>query len=247
MHHGRGLQVALMRTLSSAEAVVMAEDHAGGLVRRLGRWAQDHPEEWRTGIAEAEAAGVAVTVTVNDDILDDSAEVPDGLWRSFEIECWRRDRARTGAEVANSLVDVGGPALAVALGGILEHGPEGDLPRFEPLPEGAATTVLVNRYERNPINRVRCISHYGSTCWACDFDFGKCYGSAAEGYIEVHHRVPVSQVGESYRVDPIRDLVPLCSNCHSAAHRRQPPYEPWELRASLGLPVKSPALPSLNA
>lgn len=34
----------------------------------------------------------------------------------------------------------------------------------------------------------------------------------------------------SYRVDPIRDLIPLCSNCQSMIHRRTPVFQPDELR-----------------
>ena len=244
---GRGLLVSLSRTLSSVEAVVMAEDYAGGLVRRLGRWAQDNPDAWRIGIAEAGAQGVVLTVTVNDEILDDPNEVPDGLWRSFTIECWARIPARTASDIEASLVKVGGPALAVALNGIVEQENEADLPSFEPLPEGAVATIKVNRYERNPVNRLRCISHYGAICWACDVDFGVRYGESANGFIEVHHRVPVSTMAGQYLVNPVRDLIPLCSNCHSVAHRRQPPYQPWELRDLLGLPIKVPALPELEA
>lgn len=117
------------------------------------------------------------------------------------------------------------------------------LPSFHPLPEGAVTTIKVNRYERSPVNRLRCISHYGATCWVCDLDFGTRYGPKAAGFIEVHHRTPVSAMGERYLVDPIRDLVPLCSNCHSVAHRRNPPYQPSEIRELLGLPPKIPSLP----
>ncbi|WP_304661216.1 HNH endonuclease [Arthrobacter sp. zg-Y844] len=117
------------------------------------------------------------------------------------------------------------------------------MPSFEALPEGAATTVQVNRYERSPINRLRCISHYGAECWVCELDFGERYGPSAAGYIEVHHRIPVSAMGTGYLVDPIRDLVPLCSNCHSAAHRRNPPYQPAEIRELLGLAPKLPSLP----
>ena len=36
------------------------------------------------------------------------------------------------------------------------------------------------------------------------------------GIIEVHHIVPISQIGKEYEVDPINDLVPLCPNCHTA-------------------------------
>ncbi len=37
-----------------------------------------------------------------------------------------------------------------------------------------------------------------------------------EGFIHVHHLKPLSEVGYEYRVDPIRDLRPVCPNCPTA-------------------------------
>ena len=37
--------------------------------------------------------------------------------------------------------------------------------------EGATHQVSINRYERNPIARQKCIEHYGCHCSVCDFDF----------------------------------------------------------------------------
>jgi 5-methylcytosine-specific restriction protein A len=99
------------------------------------------------------------------------------------------------------------------------------------LPEGAVMRVEVNRYERSPANRVACLGHYGLRCQCCNFDFGQFYGSLGEGYIEVHHRTPVSRMGPGYLVDPVRDLVPLCANCHAAVHRTTPPMPVEELQA----------------
>jgi 5-methylcytosine-specific restriction protein A len=233
--------------MTSAAATVMPEDSAGALVRQLGRWAQDNPEAWWGAVEEISTQDVALTITVNHEILDDPREPPDGLWRAFSIECWARIPARTPDEITRSLVTVASPALALALNGLLDQDEGTELPSLEPLPEGAVTTVKVNRYERNPINRLRCISHYGTECWVCGLDFGEHYGPAAAGFIEVHHRIPVSAMGHGYLVDPIRDLVPLCSNCHSAAHRRNPPYQPSEIRELLGLPPKVPSLPVVPA
>jgi 5-methylcytosine-specific restriction protein A len=240
---GRGLVIALSRTMTSAAATVMPEESAGALVRQLGRWAQDNPDAWRGAVEEISTQDVALTITVNHEILDDPREPPGGLWRAFGIECWARIPARTSNEITRSLITVASPALALALNGLLDQDEGPEPPSLEPLPEGAVTTVKVNRYERNPINRLRCISHYGTECWVCGLDFGERYGPAAAGFIEVHHRIPVSAMGDGYLVDPIRDLVPLCSNCHSAAHRRNPPYQPSEIRELLGLPPKVPALP----
>lgn len=98
------------------------------------------------------------------------------------------------------------------------------------LPEGAVTKVLVNKYERNPKNRAACLAHFGFTCFCCGFDFGSFYGEFANAYIHVHHITPVSKMGENYQVDPIRDLIPLCPNCHAAIHIQDPPLTPEKLK-----------------
>lgn len=84
--------------------------------------------------------------------------------------------------------------------------------------EGGKRTVTVNAYERSAEARAACIDANGSHCAICNFDFGQFYGSEFEGFIHVHHRVPVSRIGERYKVDPAKDLVPLCPNCHAVVH-----------------------------
>lgn len=86
--------------------------------------------------------------------------------------------------------------------------------------EGAEYATLTNRFERNRQARALCIEAHGSVCAVCGFDFGKAYGQGFEGIIDVHHRVPMSEIREGYEVDPVRDLVPLCPNCHRAIHSK---------------------------
>lgn len=38
------------------------------------------------------------------------------------------------------------------------------------------------------------------------------------GVIHVHHIVPLSKIGAEYKLDPIKDLIPLCPNCHAVVH-----------------------------
>lgn len=89
-------------------------------------------------------------------------------------------------------------------------------------PEGAATRVTVNKYERSIAARKACIEHHGSSCAACKIDMGKVYGSRGQGFIHVHHLKPLSEIGEKYTVDPIKDLIPVCPNCHAIIHRAEP-------------------------
>ena len=100
-------------------------------------------------------------------------------------------------------------------------------------PEGALATVQINRYERDRRNRAAAIAIHGTSCRGCSLDMGKCYGEVAEGFVEIHHVAPVSQLGAGYMIDPRRDLVPLCPNCHAVVHRRTPPFSVNELQLLL--------------
>jgi len=95
--------------------------------------------------------------------------------------------------------------------------------------EGAALFKLVKQYERSRINRAACIEIHGTTCRICDFDFGAKFGELGEGFIHVHHIVPASEMGGSYSLDPGKDLLPVCPNCHAMLHRRKPALSPEDL------------------
>lgn len=93
--------------------------------------------------------------------------------------------------------------------------------------EGIRSQALVNRYERDPRARRECIESHGLVCHVCGFNFEAKYGSIGSGFVFVHHRVPVAvraRDGE-YDLDPVRDLVPLCGNCHAIVHRRGVPSD----------------------
>ncbi len=95
--------------------------------------------------------------------------------------------------------------------------------------EGAALIKLVKQYERSRINRAACIEVHGTDCKICGFSFGVSFGELGEGFIHVHHIVPVSEMGGSYIINPAKDLVPVCPNCHSMLHRRKSALLPNEL------------------
>lgn len=100
----------------------------------------------------------------------------------------------------------------------------------EPEYEGSELIYTVRRRERNPRNRLLCIRLHGETCVCCGLDPQDTYGVAGS-IIEVHHIEPLSLLKEPRPYDPALDLVPLCPNCHRAAHTRRPePWSPEELR-----------------
>jgi hypothetical protein len=91
-----------------------------------------------------------------------------------------------------------------------------------PLVEGAIKSVLVNNYERNPRARQACIDHYGYKCAVCGLIFENVYGALGRNFIHVHHLIELSTIGREYIIDPIRDLRPVCANCHAMLHRNFP-------------------------
>lgn len=110
-----------------------------------------------------------------------------------------------------------------------------ELPGSEDYLEGTSKKIVVNAYERNPFARQKCIAYYGTKCSVCGFDFYEKYGEMGRGYIHVHHLVPISAIGKEYKVDPIKDLRPVCPNCHAMLHKTDPAYSVEELRLLLKL------------
>lgn len=108
-----------------------------------------------------------------------------------------------------------------------------ELPTSSKHLEGARRTVTVNRYERDPEARRKCIDHWGARCLVCDVDFGERYGEFGEGFIHVHHCHPLGDSVGEYEVDPIEDLRPVCPNCHAMLHRHAPLLRVEELRERL--------------
>lgn len=98
---------------------------------------------------------------------------------------------------------------------------------------GAVRQVLVNQYERDPIARAACLKRHGYRCAVCNMSFEERYGEIGKDFIHVHHKKPLATCGEEYRIDPERDLVPVCPNCHAMLHTTEPPRTVDELRSSL--------------
>ena len=102
--------------------------------------------------------------------------------------------------------------------------------------EGSKKSIYVSKYERNPGARLKCIQKNGTRCHICNMDFGETYGDFAKGFIHVHHIVPIHEIGENYKIDPERELLPVCPNCHAMLHHKREDgsyYLPDELKRVL--------------
>ena len=62
------------------------------------------------------------------------------------------------------------------------------------------------------------MERYGYSCVVCGFNFEDEYGDAAKDFIHVHHLMPLSEIKGVHKVDPIKDLRPVCPNCHAVIH-----------------------------
>ncbi len=146
-----------------------------------------------------------------------------------------------GAWEANVTGVAGEFVLGVLPPSFIQNQPIAQAESDSKLVEGAARQLTLTRYERNEEARIHCIEHYGAKCQACGLVYEAKYGPLGADLIHVHHLTPLSAIGESYEVNPVRDLIPLCATCHHVVHRRNPPYSVEELRAAIASqPVLSP-------
>lgn len=75
-------------------------------------------------------------------------------------------------------------------------------------------------------------------CEACVFSFADYYGEIGEGYIECHHRVPLSNF-KVEKMTTLDDLALVCSNCHRMLHRTIDILSVEDLRTLIQYPRSS--------
>jgi predicted HNH restriction endonuclease len=178
--------------------------------------------------------GMAVDVKLNvSEAVSDELMLPPSI-EAISISSKAMIQERNPSEVAG---DVATSVIATLLALLPIDDPANDGGelgiQFDADVEGARSRKEVNFYERSRANRAVAIAIHGTTCQVCDINFGDRYGELGVGYIEIHHLTPVSQMGAERVVDPAKELVPLCANCHRMAHRRSPPVSPSDLRLLL--------------
>lgn len=101
--------------------------------------------------------------------------------------------------------------------------------------EGDIRIYQHRKIERNPkvvklAKECFKIRHDGRLfCELCGFDFSVKYGEMGDGFIEAHHKQPISQIepGEKTKIE---DLIMVCSNCHSMLHTGEEWLTPEELK-----------------
>lgn len=94
--------------------------------------------------------------------------------------------------------------------------------------EGAQKTIPVKVYERSVLLRKAAIDAFTVkgiiSCHCCKFNFDSYYGKKiSNGYIEIHHIKPILKYSEQELIkcikDAVKNLMPVCSNCHRMIHK----------------------------
>jgi len=96
--------------------------------------------------------------------------------------------------------------------------------------DGAVRKVEINSYERDPKARKACLQKHGTRCAVCKISFEENYGLVGKDFIHVHHIDPLGRRRRAKRIDPIKDLIPICPNCHAMLHTSNPPLSISELK-----------------
>lgn len=163
-----------------------------------------------------------LVIKVNDSKMTKDAFINDKqVWNSFSLRYtvspYFDENSEKEFNILNSVSSIIAMILSICKYSIVGYS------------EGQKEITEEQRYERNPINRKLCLLHKGYKCCVCGFDFEKEFGDIGKSFIEVHHSLPVSKMGENHMVDPLKELYPLCPNCHAMIHKKNPPFTVDEL------------------
>jgi 5-methylcytosine-specific restriction enzyme A len=87
--------------------------------------------------------------------------------------------------------------------------------------------VYHRKIERNRTAAKNAKKFHGTTCQACELNFGQRYGEIGEGFIEAHHLKPIGMLEEGVPIkyDVASEFAVLCANCHRMIHRTEDPSD----------------------
>ncbi|MBT0110588.1 HNH endonuclease [Vibrio alginolyticus] len=152
------------------------------------------------------------------------------------INHWARGKTSLPTRFAEAIEKIVGTSIQNLVGsGDTEIVYPDDIQGTGSLFEGASKQITVNVYERNSEARQKCLDHYGYDCVVCEFNFFETYGELGKKFIHVHHVYDISLINDSYVVDPIKHLRPVCPNCHAMLHKERPAMSVEVLKEKLKL------------
>ena len=84
----------------------------------------------------------------------------------------------------------------------------------------------------NQLKREYFTSNPAMPCQICGFSYSQRYGELGVGYIEAHHKIPLSDLDEATKTKK-EDIIFVCANCHRMLHRKVPVISDGDLRNKL--------------
>lgn len=237
-----GFEIAITENFLNWELNLKFDDFSKGLFEKFSENFNNSTEVFLEYIKIADEKSKKFTFEVNHESILSSE--PSNDWDSIDF---KMTRTFTNLDDAPKVLDstlLDSFAILLPLAGIVSlEEDEGEVASeldegFKE--EGKKVTHACAKYERSRFNRRICLNHYGYRCAVCGLVLGEKYGEAGRNVIHVHHLTPVSLMNGPKVLNPIKDLVPLCPNCHNVAHTKLPPYTPEELRNFLNLNQNGP-------
>jgi 5-methylcytosine-specific restriction protein A len=237
-----GITFLVTNTPSRIQVEAELESYARELLSDMSVAQENDYFVWDAITEQSSKEGFEILLEINGHYATSPRNEDNDPWHGFALEVRKRiDRNCDPFERWNQTLKVAETCAALVMSLLpLEEiqasddflGDEAMLAELGEV-EGAKTLRMINSYERSRKNRSACISIYGMACFVCEIDFAAKYGARGQGYIEVHHREPVSMMNSPRALSPRDDLVPVCSNCHRMLHRTWPPASPEELKEVL--------------
>ena len=227
----QGFSIEVLIGWRTIEVDFIPDTFAASLLASMENSSFDQRAAFATFISAAAKDGAMVTFRLNNqDVAPSQAGKWPSKWRSVILKMRKGPMVidiDNPATLEKTVLQWGGRALGAVLALIplepIESEIGGDA-------EGGGNRALVTRYERSHINRAACLEIHGAKCKACGFEFEPFYGPIGRNFIEVHHVEMVSMLAPGTILDPAKDLVPVCANCHAMLHRRKHPYTVDELK-----------------
>jgi 5-methylcytosine-specific restriction protein A len=232
LHENDGFSVEVRTSWRTAEAYFAPGKFARPLLAKMGEAGSEARAAF-SALAIAAKKQVKMTFRVNGTDIDtqDPSSWP-VQWQKVELALKKPGvvfEDLTSKELESVISDIITPLFGMCIALIGIEDTEADPSALE----GNPVEAVSRRYERKPVNREICLSVRGRRCCCCNMDFGEVYGDIADGFIEVHHITPASEMGPGYLINPVTELVPICSNCHSVVHLSSPAASVDEVRAHL--------------
>jgi 5-methylcytosine-specific restriction protein A len=225
-----GFEIRVQQSLMSTKAQLFLDSFPGDLLLTCKDTFGLYEDQIASVLSSAESSGLSVELSVDGkNLFEDFSE---SNWESLSLTLHKK--FVNYADASNSLKLTVLIAFSILIPLITEE-PERLLEEISSdyQEEGRKSSVTVNRYERSRVNRAIALEIHGFVCTGCELRMADLYGPIGEGVIHVHHLEPVSLMDAPRILNPATDLVPLCPNCHSIVHKRNPPLNISELKMTL--------------